>query len=83
VTGPGERQTLAHYPCPIVRVACRYCPRRGQYRIERLIAGYGRNTTYEELLTSLSSDCTRASDRTGRSGCRGAYFPDLTDRDRL
>jgi hypothetical protein len=83
VSDPGERQTLEHYPYPIVRVACRHCPRRGQYRIERLIAAYGRETTYEELLTDLSSDCTCASDRTGRSGCRGAYFPDLTDRGRL
>ena len=59
-------------------VACRYCERRGQYRIETLIAAHGSEATYAQVLTSLSADCTRASDRTSRSGgCRGAYFPDI------
>jgi hypothetical protein len=77
VSDPDERQTLAHYPYPIVCVACRYCSRRGQYHLERLVAAYGRDTTFDQLLSSLSADCTRASDRTGRLGCRGAYLPDL------
>jgi hypothetical protein len=75
LTGPP--QTLARYPWPVVRVACRYCARRGQYRLERLIEIYGGDATYEQVLTALSADCTRASDRTGRSGCRGAYLPDI------
>ena len=62
----------------MVRVACRYCERRGQYRIEHLIAIYGPEPTFEQVLTRLSADCTRASDRTNRpGGCRGAYFPDI------
>jgi hypothetical protein len=73
-----EPNTLAHYPWPIVSVACRYCSRRGQYRIESLIATFGREATYAQVLTALSADCTRASDRTSRpGGCRGAYFPDI------
>lgn len=73
-----EPNILAHYPWPIVSVACRYCSRRGQYRIESLIATFGREATYAEVLTSLAADCTRASDRTSRpGGCRGAYFPDI------
>jgi hypothetical protein len=80
VIPPHERQTLARYPYPVVRVACRYCDRRGQYRLERLIELYGRDTTFEQLLTALSADCTRASDRTSRPGCRGAYLPDLERR---
>jgi hypothetical protein len=83
VTDPDERQTLARCPYPIVRVACRYCRRLGQYRLERLIAVQGRDTTLDQLLTTLSADCTRASDRTGgRSGCHGPYLPDLADRRR-
>lgn len=77
---PNERQTLARYPYPVVRVACRYCERRGQYRLERLIETYGREMTFEQLLTRLSADCTRASDRTSRPCCRGAYLPDLERR---
>jgi hypothetical protein len=78
-----DRQTLAHYPWPMVSVACRYCDRRGQYRIESLIATYGREATFDHVLTSLSADCTRASDRTSRSGgCRGAYFPDIEKKRR-
>jgi hypothetical protein len=80
VTGHDERNILAHYPWPIVCVACRYCDRRGQYRIESLIATYGREATYEHVLTSLSAGCTRASDRTSRPGCRGAYLPDIERR---
>jgi hypothetical protein len=73
-----QRNTLADYPWPVVSVACRYCDRRGWYRIETLIAAYGREATYADVLTSLAADCTRASDRTSRSsGCRGAYFPDI------
>lgn len=73
-------QTLARYPYPIVRVACRYCTRRGQYRLERLIGIHGGDTTFEQLLASVSADCTRASDRTGRLGCRGPYLYDLANR---
>jgi hypothetical protein len=75
---PEEWRTLARYPYPIVRVACRYCQRRGQYRLERLIDMYGREATFEQLLTVLAANCTRASDRTTRhGGCRGAHLPDL------
>jgi hypothetical protein len=49
------RETLARYPYPIVRVACRYCKRRGRYRLESLVATYGPDTTFEEFLTRLSA----------------------------
>jgi hypothetical protein len=76
--GHEERRTLARYPYPIVRVACRYCARRGQYRLERLMEVYGREATFEQVLGVLSADWTRALDRTSRpGGCRGAYLPDL------
>jgi hypothetical protein len=65
----------------MVRVACRYCARRGQYRLDRLIETHGRDATFEQLLMALSADCARASDRASRrGGCRGAYLPDLERR---
>jgi hypothetical protein len=72
-----DRETLARYPYPIVRVACRYCKRRGRYRLDRLVEVYGPLTTFEQLLTRLSADCALSSNRTNRAGCRGAYLPDL------
>jgi hypothetical protein len=78
-----DRQTLEHYPWPVVSVASRYCDRREWYRIETLIAAYGREATYAQVLTSMTADCTRASDRTSRpGGCRGAYFPDIEKKRR-
>jgi hypothetical protein len=69
-------ETLDRYPYPIVRVACRYCKRRGRYRLESLVATYGPDATFEQLLTRLSADCALHSNRTNRPGCRGAYLPD-------
>ena len=77
MSAPMKRETLARYPYPIVRVACRYCKRRGRYRLESLVATYGPDTTFEQLLTRLSADCALSSNRTNRPGCRGAYLPDL------
>ena len=72
--------TLASYPYPIVRIACRYCPRQGRYRLETLIERHGAAMTLEDLLRQLAGDCGAALDRTGRLGCKGAYLPDLERR---
>ena len=70
-------EILGDYPVATVRVACRYCNRRGRYRLETLIAAYGASYNLTELLAHLSSDCRASLDRTGKLGCRGPYFPDL------
>jgi hypothetical protein len=72
-----DRQTLATFPYVVVRIACRNCKRRGSYRLARLAERYGADTTLEELLIKVTADCNLASNRTGRPGCRAAYFPDL------
>ena len=72
-----ERETLATYPLVSVRIACRNCKRRGSYRLARLAERYGADTTLEDLLIKVTADCNLASNRTGRPGCRAAYFPDL------
>jgi hypothetical protein len=45
------------YTC--VHDAAHGCPRRGQYHLERPIATYGSDTTFDQLLTSPSADCSR------------------------
>jgi hypothetical protein len=60
-----------------VSTTCRYCKRRGRYRKETLVATYGPEATFEQLLTWLSADCALSSNRTNRAGCRGAYLIDL------
>jgi hypothetical protein len=45
-----QQDKLALYPFPIVRIACRYCRRRGQYRLERLIRKYGADASLSDML---------------------------------
>jgi hypothetical protein len=72
-----EVDTLGEYPFPVVRVACRFCHRRGRYRLETLIAAYGAGYRLADLLAHLSGDCRAAVERTGKLGCTGPYLPDL------
>ena len=71
---------LARYPYPIVRIACRYCGRRGQYRLESLVRKYGAGASLSEVLSKLSADCALSGNRTNRPGCLGAYLPDLEQK---
>ena len=81
----GQRQqvkspdTLGEYPFPVVRIACRFCPRRGRYRLETLMRAYGAAYQLTDLLAHLASDCRAAVERTGRLGCTGPYLPDLAE----
>jgi hypothetical protein len=52
-----RQDTLAWYPYVIVRLACRYCERQGQYRLARLGARYDPDTPLDELIKELSADC--------------------------
>jgi hypothetical protein len=72
-----RREKLATYPYVTVRVACRNCRRRGKYRSARLAARFGADATLDEVLMTITADCNLAANRTGRRGCRAAYFPDL------
>lgn len=72
-----QQDKLALYPFPIVRIACRYCRRRGQYRLERLIRKYGADASLSDMLQRVSADCALSGNRTSRRGCLGAYLPDL------
>ena len=68
---------LSNYPYVILNLGCRFCSRRGSYRIVRLAAKYGAEVDMRELLRHLAGDCEywRPS-HPYRKGC-GVYFPDL------
>jgi hypothetical protein len=50
--------TLAEWPYPMVRLACDYCPRRGQYRKETLIARFGGDVLMPDV-RHLIAQCPR------------------------
>ncbi len=65
------------YPYVIVRMACRDCPRTGNYRLARLAAKYGAEIEMTQLLEYLAGDCKWWRPRHPyQKGC-GAYFCDL------
>ena len=73
-----EASTLADYPDAMVRIACRKCDRRGQYRRSSLIALYGEKAALPDVLGQLAHDCPKRGG-IGNEAC-GAYFPDLVER---
>jgi hypothetical protein len=42
-------RALAEWPCPLVRLACGLCPRRGQYRKGTLIRRFGGDVKMPDL----------------------------------
>jgi hypothetical protein len=68
---------LATYPYVVLRLACHFCRRKGQYRLARLAAKYGSEIDMRSLLELLAGDCDYWRPRHPyRQGC-GAYFCDL------
>lgn len=49
---------LADYPDAMVRIACRRCDRRGQYRRTTLIALYGEEAALPDVLAQLARPST-------------------------
>ena len=69
--------SLSSFPYVAVCIACRFCRRKGMYRLARLAETFGADANVEEVLRQLSADCSHRK-RAGRSsdGC-GVYLPDL------
>jgi hypothetical protein len=61
--------TLAEWPTRMVRLACDYCPRKGQYRKETLLARFGGDVLMPDV-RHLIAECPR-KDAPGaaRVGC--------------
>ncbi len=51
-----ELPTLGNHPASLLCVACRYCERRGRYRIEALIDRHGARTTLADFLWLIAAD---------------------------
>jgi hypothetical protein len=66
---------LHQYPAAMVRIACRKCPRYGQYRKGNLIVKFGASQNLPSML-QLIAKCERASKF---QGC-GAYYLDQIDK---
>lgn len=48
---------LSNYPYVLVRIGCTLCGRRGQYRLARLAAKFGPETSLEDLLDQFALSC--------------------------
>jgi hypothetical protein len=68
--------TLAEWPYRMVRLACDYCPRRGQPRKETLIERFGGDVLMPDV-RHLIAECPR-KDAPG-AAC-GVYYADLRGR---
>lgn len=73
------RFPLSTYPYVVVRLSCRYCERRGSYRLARLAAKFGAEADiYDRVLPAIAGDCAwwHERPRGKKLGC-GVYLPDL------
>jgi hypothetical protein len=50
-------ERLSDYPWVIVRVGCNLCGRKGEYRLARLAAKLGPETSLDEVLDHIAHDC--------------------------
>jgi hypothetical protein len=71
---------LIDYPYVVVRLACRYCHRSGQYRLANLAERFGAQRDLRAVLIELAGSCKRwrwpKHGQRAPWGC-GAYLPDL------
>jgi hypothetical protein len=60
----------------VMRIACDKCGRSGQYRVDRLIMGYGIDAKLFDWLDEITADCPRKQAKYLNHQC-GARCPDL------
>src|SRR5215475_4616780 len=71
------RDSLLTYPFVVFRLACRYCPRAGAYRLVRLAVKFGCDANTLDVMRRLAGDCPHwKRSRHWPEGC-GVYLPDL------
>ena len=69
--------SLLTYPFVVFRLACRYCPRAGAYRLVRLAVKFGCDANTFDVMRRLAGDCPHwKRSRHWPEGC-GVYLPDL------
>ena len=74
-TGDGGDEPPRRLPLDMVRLACRKCPRRGQYRKATLLERYGPNQNTVELRSILVADCPKVIANRATDLC-GVVYPD-------
>ncbi len=76
--------TLSAYPFVVIRLQCDVCKRAGQYRLARLAATFGAETSAMAVLLSLTEDCPWRFDRAHKRmmglGHCGVFLPDLRNK---
>jgi hypothetical protein len=50
---------LRDYPFEMIRLACRKCPRKGQYRKSTLIERYGADANMINVRLVMAADCPK------------------------
>src|SRR3954447_15269213 len=63
----------------MLEVACHSCPRRGRYRVTRLIDRHGAKMKLIALRSVLAADCSKISSGNFFNKC-GCYFPNLAKK---
>lgn len=58
----------------VLPVSCYVCPRKGRYRVTRLIYQHGPGFTLVQLLDQLTASCPRHGNQSYFDRC-GAYYP--------
>lgn len=53
---------LVRFPYVVMRIKCYICRRHGAYRLARVAAKYGPETSIGEVLVRLSADCPARGD---------------------
>jgi hypothetical protein len=56
-------------------LGCRFCSRKGAYRLARLSVTLGADANIDDVLRRLAADCSKRTPR-WNDGC-GVYLPDL------
>jgi hypothetical protein len=64
----------------VLDVACHGCPRRGRYRVTRLIDRHGAGKGLTELRNMLAADCPKRDSTSVFNQC-GAYFPKVAGQE--
>ena len=72
---PAGALSIRTFPHEMVRLACRKCDRKGQYRRHTLIQKHGAEVAMPDLLGKIAVGCPRLKPF-GNDRC-GAYYTDL------
>jgi hypothetical protein len=70
-------ETLRDFKEPFMEIECRNCPRKGRYKVSRLIEKWGPNLLIRTFIASVGMTCPKYV-RNGRHDRCGIGCPQLT-----